>query len=73
MKRILIGWTMTRVLFLLLGVVMVAQSVWDKQWIGAILGSYFAAMGLFSFGCAAGHCFGSSCETHLEQKANSDV
>lgn len=33
----------------------------DKQWMGVALGTYFAAMGLFAFGCAAGNCFGGYC------------
>ncbi|MBK7469089.1 MAG: hypothetical protein IPJ43_21185 [Saprospiraceae bacterium] len=26
------------------------------QWVGALLGAYFASIGLFAFGCAAGNC-----------------
>ena len=28
---------------------------------GVALGGYFAAMGLFAFGCAAGNCFVANC------------
>ncbi|MGE3823060.1 MAG: hypothetical protein AB7G44_02460 [Bacteroidia bacterium] len=28
----------------------------DKQWFGVFFGGYFASMGIFSFGCAAGNC-----------------
>ncbi|AEE50069.1 hypothetical protein [Haliscomenobacter hydrossis] len=55
-ERILTGWTLTRVLYLVMGSYIVAQSVLDQQWVGILLGGYFAAMGLFSFGCAAGNC-----------------
>ncbi len=55
-ERILTGWTLTRVLYLVMGTYIVVQSVLDQQWIGILLGGYFASMGLFAFGCAAGNC-----------------
>ena len=55
-ERILTGWTLTRVLYLAMGSYIVVQSILDEQWIGILLGGYFAAMGLFAFGCAAGNC-----------------
>lgn len=55
-ERILTGWTLTRVLYLVMGTYIVVQSVLEQQWIGILLGGYFAAMGLFAFGCAAGNC-----------------
>ena len=61
-QRILTGWTFTRVLYLALGSMVVAESVAGQQWVGAAFGAYFAAMGLFAFGCAGGNCYGGSCE-----------
>ena len=55
-ERILTGWTLTRVLYLVMGTYIIVQSVLDQQWIGILLGGYFASMGLFAFGCAAGNC-----------------
>lgn len=55
-ERILTGWTLTRVLYLIMGTYIVVQSVLEQQWIGILLGGYFASMGLFAFGCAAGNC-----------------
>lgn len=55
-ERILTGWTLTRVLYLVMGTYIVVQSVLEQQWIGILLGGYFASMGLFAFGCAAGNC-----------------
>lgn len=65
-ERILTGWTFRRVIYVLLGSFLIVQSVMDKQWIGVALGGYFAAMGIFSFGCAAGNC---SVETKPKGKA----
>ena len=41
---------------------MVVVSLMDKQWVGAALGTYFAAMGIFGFGCAAGNSGGGNCK-----------
>lgn len=55
--RILTSWTLTRFLYLGLGIAIVINSAMNQQWIGILFGAYFAAMGLFAFGCAAGNCF----------------
>ncbi|TAM94602.1 MAG: hypothetical protein EPN39_17015 [Chitinophagaceae bacterium] len=55
-NKILYGWSPRRVLYLVLGIAVIAYAVIAKEWWGALLGAYFAAMGLFSFGCAAGNC-----------------
>lgn len=41
------------------------QSLWHKAWMGAVVGSYFAAMGLLALGCASGICVPSK-ETKIE-------
>lgn len=59
-ERLTKGWTFGRVLYVALGAFVVAQSIMQQQWLGVLLGGYFASMGLFSFGCAAGGCFGGA-------------
>jgi len=54
--RILKGWTFTRVMYTLLGVFILWQSIVNAEWLGILLGGYFASMGIFSFGCASGNC-----------------
>jgi hypothetical protein len=62
--RISTGWNFRRVLFLLAGSVIIVQSAIMHEWIGMLMGGYFASMGLFALGCAAGNCFtGNDCET----------
>jgi hypothetical protein len=56
-ERILKGWTFIRALYLLMGVLMIVYSIKEKMWAGILFGSYFASMGLFAFGCAAGQCY----------------
>ena len=60
-QRILTGWNFPRILYLLAGIMISVQSIAEHQWMGVALGVYFAAMGLFAIGCAAGNCFGNSC------------
>lgn len=55
-EKLLSGWTFGRLLYLLMGSFLVIQSFQDRQWVGVIFGAYFASMGLFAFGCAAGQC-----------------
>jgi hypothetical protein len=56
-QRILTGWNFARILYLLAGIMILIQSVADRQWMGVALGAYFVAMGLFAVGCAAGNCY----------------
>lgn len=72
-QRILTGWTFTRVLYLGLGTVVIIQSVTSQQWLGVLFGAYFASMGIFAFGCAAGVCFGGSCNTEPIQQNKSQI
>jgi hypothetical protein len=39
-----------------MGVLVGIQSIYNQQWFGLAFGAYFASMGLFAFGCAAGNC-----------------
>ena len=55
-QRLFSNWTFVRVFYLLMGTWVLVQSVLAGQWLGVALGTYFAAMGLFAFGCAAGNC-----------------
>ena len=69
-KRILTGWTIQRVIYLVLGTIIIAQSVKEQQWALVLAGGYFAAMGLFAFGCASGNCYGGSCCTENKTTQN---
>ncbi len=70
-QRILTGWNFIRVIYVLLGCLIIIQSVADRQWLGIIFGGYFAAMGLFAVGCAVGNCFNNSCYYPPEPKIKS--
>lgn len=72
-QRILTNWTFARALFLVVGITVIVQSVLSQQWFGAIFGGYFAAMGLFAFGCASGNCFGGNCAAEPLEKSNATI
>lgn len=57
LARITQKWTFIRILYTLLGLYILITAVIDKQWLGIMIGAYFASMGIFAFGCAAGNCF----------------
>lgn len=67
-QRILTGWTFMRVLYTVMGVLIIIQSVLHQQWFGVLFGGYFASMGVFAFGCAAGNCFRTNCDIEQPQK-----
>lgn len=55
-NRILTGWTLIRGFQFIIGSIVIIASIAEKQWPGILFGGYFAAMGLFAFGCASGNC-----------------
>lgn len=56
LERLKYGWSVRRVLYLLMGIVFTWFFIGEQQYFGAVAGVYFAAMGLFGFGCASGAC-----------------
>jgi len=69
--RILKGWTFMRVMYTVAGIAVIIQSAGIHAWIGVLFGAYFTSMGVFGFGCAAGNCFGGTCEVP-EVKGHND-
>ncbi len=65
-KRVLTGWTIQRAIYVILGGIIIAQSIIEHQWPLALAGAYFASMGLFAFGCAAGNCYGGNCYSETQ-------
>lgn len=67
-NRIFTGWSFRRVLYLAMGIAIMIQGIHDKEWVWLLPGLYFAAMGLFAFGCASGNCFGGDCTVTQTEK-----
>ncbi|MDE3255559.1 MAG: hypothetical protein KGN97_06230 [Bacteroidota bacterium] len=61
--RMLTNWTLIRAIYLIMGFIVLLQSVMVYQLAGILFGTYFMSMGLFAFGCASGSCFGGQCTT----------
>lgn len=55
-NRIFSNWNNRRTWYVALGSIVTVHSVIVGEWPGILFGAYFAAMGIFSFGCAAGNC-----------------
>ena len=55
-QRIVSGWNFRRAVYLAAGLFITVPAILEKQWMILLPGVYFAAMGLFGFGCAAGNC-----------------
>lgn len=72
-ERILTQWTLPRALFLIMGIMVMVQSAMSHQWFGILFGAYFAAMGLFAFGCASGGCFGGNCATDTKDQSDPGI
>ena len=66
--RLLHDWTFMRLLYLAIGIMVMIQTFAVKEWIGFLFGAYFASMGLFRFGCAAGNCYTPSFPLTPHQK-----
>ncbi|MCU0437436.1 MAG: hypothetical protein MUC49_05930 [Raineya sp.] len=62
-SRLLTGWSIRRVVYLVMGIMIMVQAWQAQQWILSVLGGYFATMGLFALGCA-----GSNCEVNMNSK-----
>ncbi len=60
-ERILTGWNLQRIILLLIGMGFIIYAIIAGTWTGIFLGTYFAAMGVFRMGCAAGSCYGGAC------------
>ena len=72
-QRIFSNWTLRRSLYLVLGIVVMVQSVMTEQWFGLAFGAYFASMGLFAFGCAGGQCYGSAPSASFDRQKSVPV
>jgi len=73
-ERILTGWNLGRILYLLLGLYVIVATAMEGHWFGVLIGAYFAAMGLFRFGCAAGNCYtGNIFSRGVEKPSDAEV
>ena len=70
MKNFLTDWNFRRILYLIGGIWMVAQSVMDRMWILVPFGLYFIAMAVLKFGCASGNCSVPYSEIKEKEKTN---
>ncbi|PWH87132.1 hypothetical protein [Brumimicrobium oceani] len=72
-ERLLNNWTFIRAIYVIMGSLIIVQTAMSREWIGVLFGGYFAAMGLFAFGCASGNCFGGNCSTDLNKSQDQSI
>ncbi len=56
MRKILQQWTLRRLLYLAMGILVGMQAIQDHMWFLLIPGVWFTVMGLFAMGCAGPSC-----------------
>jgi hypothetical protein len=57
-KRILSNWSFLRVIRLAIGIGIIMEAIYSKDFLIGVLGLFFMSMAVFSFGCcAAGGCY----------------
>lgn len=54
--RLFSNWTNVRLIYNLLGLLILGSSIPETEWIGILFGAYVSSMGIFAFGCAGGQC-----------------
>jgi hypothetical protein len=64
-QRVLRGWNVQRIMFLVMGTMVMVQSSITADWLGVLIGLYFMSMGIFALGCASGNCFSGQCKTTI--------
>lgn len=72
-ERVLTGWTFTRALYVLIGVLVSIDSAMQQQWFAVAFGAYFASMGIFGFGCAGGVCRGGTVHKQQVTKDTTEI
>lgn len=56
------GWNWIRIVYLVIGIWVIAQSALEGEWIGIVLGIWPTLMGLFGLACAGGNCSSGTCD-----------
>lgn len=66
--RIFSNWSIVRLLYVVLGILICIQAIYSEQWFELIIGAYFLVMAVFAIGCATGNCVDNSCEVEIKEK-----
>ena len=63
-NKILKNWTLQRLLFVGIGIMLLYDAYFKNEWLGYFIGLYFLGIGFFSIACVSRNCFGSNCNTN---------
>lgn len=71
--RLTKGWNVLRIVFTVLGLFILIQSILDQELLSSLLGGYLAIMGLFGIGCASGSCCATGvCNSSKKSELNKE-
>jgi len=56
-----------------MGITTIVMAVDMHEWLLGLMGAYFAAMGIFSFGCAGGNCYTGYSNKFRKESSNSNT
>jgi hypothetical protein len=67
--RILSNWTLSRILRVIIGMVIIGEAIFRADLISGIAGAIFTGMGVFNIGCCgSGACYTSAKNNKVELK-----
>lgn len=68
MRNYLKNWSIARIIYLIIAIVVIVQGVQNEDWLWVLLGSFFGLMPIFNVGC----CQNQSCSipNNTAQKNN---
>lgn len=73
LDRIKSGWSIMRVLYLLMGITIIVQSVLAHQFAVSLFGIYFAVMAILGMGCVGGGCYSNISNKDSRIKNDTEV
>jgi len=71
--RILHGWNLMRVVYLIMGIVIIIQSIMAHQYPVLFFGLYFIATSILGLGCAGGACAAPIQAPKSKNRTNEEV
>lgn len=71
--RLLTGWTIMRVIYLIMGITLIIQAIMAAQYMMIAFGGYFALMSLLGLGCMGGNCYAPRTSEKVASQEVQDV
>lgn len=72
-QRVATNWNLFRIIRLLLGVMIVVQSIQFREYWFVLVGALFAALAVFDMGCAGGSCVAPPTYNNIGKQKNQKI